>query len=139
MPLDAGNHWERAKVFPAREILERLTEGICPLVPLRTGAPGAPATEFAFEDGVGRIGLIASVSQPFCAACNRIRLTADGMVRNCLFAREESDVRKILRGGGSDAEIAQLVRGSVAAKWEGHEINVARFMKPQRPMYAIGG
>ncbi|HEX4620657.1 MAG TPA: GTP 3',8-cyclase MoaA [Myxococcaceae bacterium] len=139
MPLDAGNHWERKKVLFGQEIVDTLSREIAPLIPEGRDVAGAPATEFRFSDGVGRIGLIASVSQPFCRSCNRIRLTADGQLRYCLFAREESDVRSLFRGGAADEAVADLVRRAVAGKWEGHEINAARFLKPQRPMYAIGG
>jgi cyclic pyranopterin phosphate synthase len=139
MPLDAGNHWERKKVLFGQEIVDTLSREIAPLVPEGRDVPGAPATEFRFADGAGRIGLIASVSQPFCRSCNRIRITADGQLRYCLFAREESDVRSLLRGGAGDEAVADLIRRTVDAKWEGHEINAARFLKPQRPMYAIGG
>jgi GTP 3',8-cyclase len=139
MPLDAGNAWERSRVLLAANILERLGREIAPLVPGRPDYPGAPASEFSFSDGVGRIGIIASVSQPFCRTCNRIRITADGKLRNCLFALEELDVKSVMRRGGNDDEIAELLRHSVRAKWEGHEINTARFVQPPRPMYAIGG
>jgi cyclic pyranopterin phosphate synthase len=88
---------------------------------------------------VGRIGIIASVSRPFCGSCNRIRLTADGKLRNCLFALDEADVKAVLRGGGSDADLISVITRNVREKWEGHEINSARFVQPPRPMYAIGG
>ncbi len=139
MPLDAENAWERDKVLFASEILERLSQEIMPLVPLPTNDPSAPATDYVFTDGVGRIGFIASVSQPFCSQCNRIRITADGKLRNCLFSLEETDLRGLLRGQGTDDEIRQAVRDSVAMKKEGHEINTARFIQPDRPMYSIGG
>ena len=96
-------------------------------------------TEFAFADGIGRVGFIASVSEPFCMNCNRIRLTADGKLRYCLFAIDEVDVRGALRNGGTDEDITQIIRGNVQAKWIGHEINNQRFVAPPRPMYAIGG
>jgi cyclic pyranopterin phosphate synthase len=139
MPLDAANQWERDKVLFADEILDRLSAEIMPLAPVLDQDPRAPASDYVFDDGVGRIGLIASVSRPFCTACNRIRLTADGNIRNCLFAIDEFDVKKIMRSGGSDDQIADVVRRAVMAKWEGHEINTSRFIKPLRPMYAIGG
>ena len=110
-----------------------------PLVPCDEQNGQSPASEFVFEDGVGRIGFIASVSQPFCEKCNRFRLTADGKLRNCLFGLEETDVKSIIRGGGTDDEIAEAVRNAIAAKKEGHEINTARFIQPERPMYSIGG
>ena len=139
MPLDADSAWQRNKVLFAQEIVDTLSSEIMPLVPCGRPDPGAPATEYVFADGVGRIGFIASVSQPFCLDCNRFRLTADGQIRNCLFSLEETDIRGILRGGGTDAEIEAAVRSSIGVKKEGHEINTARFIQPARPMYSIGG
>ena len=104
MPLDAGDLWERDKVLFAAEILERLTDGIGPLAPAPDQDPRAPAVDYDYADGGGRVGLIASVSRPFCMSCNRVRLTADGKLRNCLFALEETDVRALLRGGATDAD-----------------------------------
>lgn len=139
MPLDADNAWEREKVLFAHEIIETLSSEIMPLIPLGEQDASAPATEFQFEDGVGRVGFIASVSQPFCMSCNRFRLTADGKLRNCLFSLEETDLKAILRSGGNDDAIAEAIRTSIAVKKEGHEINTARFIQPDRPMYSIGG
>jgi cyclic pyranopterin phosphate synthase len=139
MPLDAENHWERGKVLFAHEIIERLSNEIAPLIPIPDQDPRAPAADYEFADGVGRIGFIASVSQPFCMSCNRIRLTAEGKIRNCLFSLEETDLRGLLRTGGSDDEIAAEIRASVRVKKEGHEINTARFIQPLRPMHSIGG
>ena len=95
--------------------------------------------EFRYTDGGGRVGIIASISRPFCTSCNRLRLTADGKLRNCLFALDEVDVKNLLRGNGTDAALAEVIRRNVLAKWEGHEINTARFVKPLRTMHAIGG
>jgi cyclic pyranopterin phosphate synthase len=139
MPLDAGNHWERGKVLFAAEILGLLTHGIGPLAPAPDQDPRAPAVDYDYLDGGGRVGLIASVSRPFCMSCNRIRLTADGKLRNCLFALDETDIRALIRGGSDDTAIAEAIRTSVAGKWEGHEINTARFIKPERLMHSIGG
>lgn len=139
MPLDAENAWEREKVLFAHEIIEKLSEEIMPLRPLNPDDHSAPASEFVFEDGVGRIGFIASVSQPFCMNCNRFRLTADGKMRNCLFSLEETNIKELLRGGASEEELIQAVRRSIGEKSEGHEINTARFIQPDRPMYSIGG
>ncbi len=139
MPLDADNAWERDKVLFAHEIIERLSAEIMPLIPVPDQNPHAPATEFVFEDGIGRVGFIASVSQPFCMSCDRFRITADGKIRNCLFSLEETDVRGLLRSGGTDEEIAAAVKACVAAKWEGHQINTAKFIQPKRAMYSIGG
>jgi len=139
MPLDAENRWERDKVLFAEEILNLLTEAFGPLRPSPNQDPRAPAQDYDYLDGGGRVGLIASVSRPFCASCNRVRLTADGKLRHCLFALEETDLRALLRGGADDETIAQAIRDNVAAKWEGHEINTARFIKPERLMHSIGG
>jgi GTP 3',8-cyclase len=142
MPLDADNSWERGKVLFAHEIIEMLSAEIMPLVPVDQSSShghGGPASDFQFSDGIGRIGFIASISQPFCMSCNRIRITADGKLRNCLFSLDETDVRSLLRGNGTDEQIAAAIRASVAAKKEGHEINTARFIQPTRPMYSIGG
>jgi cyclic pyranopterin phosphate synthase len=139
MPLDAQNLWDRGKVLLAGDIIATLSREIAPLVPVPDPDPRAPASEYDFADGIGRVGFIASVSRPFCLNCNRLRLTADGKLRYCLFAVEEDDVKTLLRSGASDDEIAALVRRNVGAKWEGHEINTSRFVAPPRPMYAIGG
>ena len=139
MPLDAQQLWDRSKVLLAEDIIGTLSREIAPLVAIPDADPRAPALEYRFADGVGRVGFIASVSRPFCLNCNRLRLTADGKLRYCLFAIAEDDVKKLLRNGASDYEIAALIRRNVAAKWEGHEINSARFVAPPRPMYAIGG
>jgi cyclic pyranopterin phosphate synthase len=139
MPLDAQNLWDRGKVLLADEIIETLSREIAPLEPVPDPDPRAPASEYAFADGIGRVGFIASVSRPFCLNCNRIRLTADGKLRYCLFAIEEDDVKSLMRSGASDEEIAALIRRNLAGKWEGHEINSAKFVPPPRPMYSIGG
>ena len=139
MPLDAQGIWDRASVLTAGEIVETLTREISPLIEIPDADPRAPATEYRYADGCGRVGFIASVSRPFCLNCNRIRLTADGHLRYCLFAIEETDVRSLLRGGVPDAEIAAAIQATVQAKWEGHEINTTRFVPPPRPMYSIGG
>ena len=139
MPLDAGNRWEREKVLLADEILDRLARGIGPLAPAPDQDPRAPALDYEYLDGRGRVGMIASVSRPFCAGCNRLRLTADGKLRNCLFALDESDLRPLLRSDAGDGAIARALRDSVLGKWEGHEINTARFIKPGRLMHSIGG
>ncbi len=138
MPIGA-DQWERGKVLFAHEILERIEREVAPLVPVEDYDPRAPAMEFRYADGGGRVGIIASISRPFCASCNRVRLTADGKLRNCLFAIEEADVKALLRGGADEGRLAEVIRANVASKWEGHQINTARFVKPQRTMHAIGG
>ncbi len=139
MPLDAQNLWDRSKVLSADEIVEILSREVAPLIPVPSVDPRAPASEYEYADGGGRVGFIASVTRPFCRDCNRIRLTADGKLRYCLFALEEDDVKGLMRSGAGDGEIAALIRRNVAGKWEGHEINTSRFVPPPRPMYSIGG
>jgi GTP 3',8-cyclase len=139
MPLDGGHLWEREKVLFAADIIDLLERGIGPMSPVVDQDPRAPALDYDWVDGGGRLGFIASVSRPFCLSCNRIRLTSDGKLRNCLFALEETDIRALLRAGASDSTIAGAIRDSVASKWEGHEINTARFIQPERMMHSIGG
>lgn len=139
MPLDAERAWERDKVLFASEIIDELAREFGPLLPVGEYDPHAPASEYQFADGVGRIGFIASVSQPFCGSCNRFRLTADGKIRNCLFSLEETDIKSLLRGNASDDEIRLAIRQSIWDKKEGHEINAAKFIRPDRAMHSIGG
>jgi cyclic pyranopterin phosphate synthase len=139
MPLDAQGLWSRQNVLSADEIIQTLSREIAPLVEIPDRDPRAPATEYYFADGVGRVGFIASVTRPFCLNCNRIRLTSDGKLRYCLFAIEETDVKSLLRNGAPDSEIAATLRANVRDKWLGHEINSSKFIAPPRPMYAIGG
>jgi cyclic pyranopterin phosphate synthase len=138
MPIGA-EPWQRAQVLYAHEILELLEAAFGPLFPAPDYDPRNPAMEFCYADGQGRVGFIASVSRPFCRHCNRLRLTADGKLRNCLFALQEHDLKTLLRHGGSDDDLQQVFRDCVHDKWEGHEINTARFLKPLRTMHAIGG
>jgi GTP 3',8-cyclase len=139
MPLDAQGLWERGRVLLADDIIAMLEREIGALEEIPDGDPRAPATEYRFADGIGRVGFIASVSRPFCLNCNRLRITADGHLRYCLFAVEETDIRALLRRQASEEEIAAAIAGSVHAKWLGHEINSSRFVAPPRPMYSIGG
>jgi cyclic pyranopterin phosphate synthase len=138
MPIGA-DHWERDKVYFAHEILEQIEREVGPLMPAEDYDPRAPAMEFRYADGGGRIGIIASVSRPFCMSCNRLRLTAEGKLRNCLFALTEIDVKQHLRDRPDDDALADAIRRNVRDKWEGHEINTSRFIKPLRTMHAIGG
>ncbi|MBI1916501.1 MAG: GTP 3',8-cyclase MoaA [Planctomycetes bacterium] len=138
MPIGA-DHWERDKVYFAHEILEQIEREVAPLVPAEDYDPRAPAMEFRYADGGGRVGIIASVSRPFCLSCNRLRLTAEGKLRNCLFALTEVDVKSHLRDCPDDDALAEAIRCNVRDKWEGHEINTSRFVKPLRTMHAIGG
>jgi cyclic pyranopterin phosphate synthase len=137
MPLDAEHAWERAKVVPSSWILSAIDE-VFPLV--REGPDHEPATSYRFADGApGGIGVIASVTEPFCESCNRLRITAEGEVRSCLFALEETDLRGPMRAGATDAELEVLIRTSVWRKWSGHRINHPDFVQPARSMSAIGG
>jgi cyclic pyranopterin phosphate synthase len=137
MPLDEQQRWRRDAVVPSREILARIDE-VFPLLPIDHGPE--PATMWRFRDGArGAIGVIASVTEPFCDSCNRIRITADGQFRTCLFAMEETDLRGMVRNGSSDLEIAGEIQNAVARKWAGHKINDANFVRPARSMSLIGG
>ncbi len=139
MPLDSQGLWSRAGVLVQDRIIAMLEREIGPLDEIPDRDPRAPATEYAFRDGIGRVGFVSSVSHPFCLNCNRIRLTSDGKLRYCLFAIDETDVKGLLRDGSSDERIMEVIRETVRAKWIGHEINTAKFVPPPRPMYAIGG
>jgi cyclic pyranopterin phosphate synthase len=139
MPLDAQGIWDRGRVLLADEMIAMLEREIGPLQEIPDRDPRAPATEYRFADGVGRVGFIASVSRPFCLNCNRLRITADGHLRYCLFAVEETDVRALIRRNAPEEEIAAAIAGCVRGKWLGHEINSTRFVAPPRPMYSIGG
>ncbi|MCP4782185.1 MAG: GTP 3',8-cyclase MoaA [Fuerstiella sp.] len=139
MPLDADNQWGRDKVLFAHEIIPILQAEFGPLEPVPSANPNAPANDFRFADGKGKIGMIASVSQPFCSTCNRFRVTAEGRLRNCLFSLEETDIRGLLRNGEADAEIADAMVSCITAKTEGHQINSVQFVQPDRPMSSIGG
>jgi cyclic pyranopterin phosphate synthase len=137
MPLDASNIWERNKVVTQDEIVSVISaEFPLEIVPAR-GA--APADRWRYLDGKGTVGVIPSVSKPFCADCDRVRLTSDGQFRTCLFATDEFDLRSLLRNGGSDDEIADLIVHAVGTKWAGHQINQVNFIRPNRSMSQIGG
>jgi cyclic pyranopterin phosphate synthase len=139
MPLDAQHGWRRADMVTADEILAALSAEFA-LTPEDSAARGAaPAETFLIDGGPERVGVIGSVTRPFCGACDRVRLTADGQIRNCLFAREESDLRTPLRAGASDEQLAVSWRRAVAVKLPGHGINDPGFLQPARPMSAIGG
>jgi GTP 3',8-cyclase len=138
MPLDAQHLWSLDRVLTADEMIGQLEREFGPLTAVPDADPRAPATEYQFADG-HRVGFVASVSRPFCMNCNRLRLTADGKLRYCLFAREETDVKPLLEKPGSEPELKTAIRATVWQKWAGHEINRESFVAPQRPMYSIGG
>ena len=138
MPLDADGAWARDQLVPGDEVLRRI-EARWPLEPVATDPGPAPARSFRFADGHGEIGLISSVTQPFCGTCNRLRLTADGAIRNCLFSDDELDARAVLRHRGTDDELALMLRRAVWGKHPGHGINDPGFLRPARSMSMIGG
>lgn len=137
MPLDAQHAWDRAEMVGADEIRARLSERFS-LTPVPERG-SAPAERFLVDGGPATVGIIASVSEPFCAACDRTRLTADGQVRSCLFSTGETDLRGPLRDGATDAELAGLVQGEMWVKRRGHGIGDPGFRQPDRPMSSIGG
>ena len=138
MPLDAQGEWGPEQLVPGREVFERINAE-WPLQPVHAVNRVAPAERFAFADGRGEIGLISTVSEPFCGTCNRLRLTADGSIRNCLFSDDEHLVRDVLRSEGSDQELENILRRAVWAKFPGHAINEPDFLRPHRSMSMIGG
>ncbi|NLF72912.1 MAG: GTP 3',8-cyclase MoaA [Candidatus Anammoximicrobium sp.] len=138
MPLDGERGWQKDLVLPGDEIRAHLEAEFGRLTPAERPDPSQPAVDYRLSNG-GRIGLINPVSQPFCSDCNRLRITAEGQVRNCLFSTVEWDARAILRGGGSDDDVAALVRACVGAKKPGHGIDEPGFLRPQRAMFQIGG
>ncbi len=139
MPLDAQHGWRRDNMVTATEILDALSAEFSLAPDDSTVRGSAPAETFLVNGGPARVGVIGSVTRPFCGACDRVRLTADGQVRNCLFARDESNLRDAMRAGASDGELAALWQRAVAGKLPGHGINEPGFLQPARPMSAIGG
>jgi GTP 3',8-cyclase len=136
MPLDADQRWDSDAVVSQDEIL-RTIDAVYPVEAIQRGHE--PAERFAYRDGAGEVGVIPSVTRPFCGSCDRIRLTADGQLRSCLFAVDEVDLRALVRGGASDDEVAAAVQRCVAAKWAGHMIGQVQFVRPRRSMSQIGG
>jgi len=138
MPLDAGHQWTRDQVVPSAELRAEI-ERVFPLRRADEDKP-EPAVRYLFADGApGSVGFIASVTEPFCDSCNRLRLTADGHFRTCLFALDEYDLKGPMRAGTSDAELEAIIRAAVAQKWAGHRINSPDFVAPERSMSQIGG
>jgi cyclic pyranopterin phosphate synthase len=139
MPLEADGVWDRSKVLTAADILAILADAGLEARPSHDDRFAKPAEEFEYADGGGMIGIIGSVSRPFCANCNRLRMTAEGKLRNCLFSLEETDLRSSLRSGADDDAIEGVFRAVVADKWAGHQINSPSYIRPPRTMHAIGG
>lgn len=139
MPLDSARAWDRSKLVPAAEIVSRIS-AVYPLKPVGREDASSTSLIYEFADGApGRVGLIAPVTRPFCGACSRLRITADGKVRPCLFSTEEWDLRPLLRGGADDEEIATFLADVTWTKQAGHGISSSGFRQPDRPMSAIGG
>jgi cyclic pyranopterin phosphate synthase len=143
MPLDADEAWSEGRVLSGAEVRAILEQSVGALVPMAAGDPGQPAVDFEWADGAGRVGFINPVSAPFCDRCDRLRLTADGQFRNCLFSTTEWDVRAVLRGNGAerdvDEAVADLLHACVRAKRAAHGIGSPEFERPERAMYQIGG
>jgi cyclic pyranopterin phosphate synthase len=138
MPLDAGHTWNRAEMVTGEEILAQLRSEFA-LIPDPAHRGAAPAETWLVDGGPAKVGVIASVSRPFCGACDRTRLTADGAIRSCLFSRDETDLRELMRGGADDETLAAAWAGAMWAKPAGHGIDDPTFLQPARPMSAIGG
>ena len=140
MPLDGGGQWRSEQVVPAGEIIAAINS-VHPLVGSdgRAADPSSPAESYRYADDRGRIGVIASVTRSFCGTCDRIRLTSDGQLRNCLFAVRETDLRPLLRGGADDDALAAAIESEVGRKWAGHSIGQVHFIRPARSMSQIGG
>jgi cyclic pyranopterin phosphate synthase len=139
MPLDAQGEWTRDQVVTRDEIIASIG-AVYPLETRGHGDGGSePAERFVYRDGRGEVGVIASVSDAFCASCDRVRLTADGQLRSCLFALDEHDLRSLLRGDADDDDLAAAIERCVLAKWAGHGINAVQFIRPRRSMSQIGG
>ncbi len=138
MPLDAPGEWNRGRIVPGREVYDVLNAS-WPLEAVDEPGRVAPAERFRFADGIGEIGLISTVTEPFCGTCNRLRLTPDGSIRNCLFGDDEHALRDLVRSGCDDAEVELVLRRAVWAKYPGHAINEPGFLRPHRSMSMIGG
>jgi len=141
MPLDAPGDWTMDQVVPSQEILDRI-DAVYPLEDTRDGHAGAhvePAARVRYQDDRGDVGVIASVTEPFCESCDRVRITAEGKFRTCLFALEETDLRATMRDGGTDDDVAAAIQAAVGTKWAGHRIGQVSFVRPSRSMSQIGG
>jgi len=139
MPLDADHAWKKEEVLSGESMRQILEKAIAPLEPVPRNDPSQPAVDYQFADGKGKIGFINPVSEPFCSNCNRLRLTAEGQVQNCLFSAVDWDARALLRGNATDEELGQLIRDCVGAKQPAHGIGEVDFQQPPRAMYQIGG
>ena len=138
MPLDSDKVWERDKVLFGHEIVDLIKENY-ELIPIDNSLEIGPASEYNFADGKGKIGIITAVSNPFCDHCNRIRMTADGKLRTCLFSTNETNLKELIRSGATDETIIETIKQAVLVKEPGHKINLDDFERPSRAMHAIGG
>jgi len=138
MPLDSDKVWERDKVLFGHEIVEMIKKNY-ELVPIDNSLEIGPASEYEFADGKGKLGIITAVSNPFCDHCNRIRMTADGKLRTCLFSTQETNLKELIRSGATDETIIETIKKAVLLKEPGHKINLDDFERPARAMHAIGG
>ncbi len=138
MPLDASGEWTADRVVPASEILEKIS-AVFPLEVVGDAHHVQPAERFRYVDGRGDVGVIASVTAPFCESCDRVRVTAEGKFRTCLFSLEEQDLRLVMRAGGTDDDLAGAIESAVGRKWAGHRIGAVDFVRPKRSMSQIGG
>ena len=139
MPLNSSGRWQEDDVLSGAKIREIVEQQFGKLIPVPRADVSQPATDFQFADGSGQIGFISSVSEPFCGSCNRLRITADGKMRNCLFSHAEWDLRGPIREGAGDEQLESIILESVAAKKSAHGIGDEQFRKPERAMYQIGG
>lgn len=139
MPLDGDQRWKSDSVMTGSSIRETIEREVGVLVEADRKLASQPAVDFAYADGQGRVGFIDPVSAPFCSACDRVRITAEGKLRNCLFSTQEWNLKELLRGGATDSDIYESIVQSVAQKKSGHGIDTEEFIRPQRAMYQIGG
>ncbi len=138
MPIGSDDGWTIDKVFPTKEIIDRINSSGPRLIALESHGV-QPADRYRFEDGLGEIGFVSSVSEPFCSTCNRIRITSDGKLRTCLFSLHETDLKTMMRAGSTDGELRAVITNAVSLKEEGHLINRPGFVRPERTMSQIGG
>ncbi|MFN3153293.1 GTP 3',8-cyclase MoaA [Bremerella sp.] len=139
MPLDADRAWDKSKVLSGQQLREIISREVAPLRSVNRHDKSQPATDYEYADGKQRVGFINSVTEPFCGACNRLRITAEGQLRNCLFGMEEWDARQVLRNGGTDTELSERFQSCVQAKKPSHGMDSPDFVPPERAMYQIGG
>ncbi len=139
MPLDGDQAWETGQVLSGAAVKSLIEANVGTLVPVERNNPSQPAVDFAYQDHDARVGFINSVTQPFCGDCNRMRVTAEGKFRNCLFSSAEWDVRALLRSDASDTEIEASIRQCIGAKKAGHGTDDGKFLRPEKAMYQIGG